>query len=63
MKKFVRIVGLILLLVSTATFVLKLKYPIPVENIHLIGLFLLGAIFYFWANLRNKPKEERIRRF
>jgi hypothetical protein len=63
MKNFVRIIGLILLLVSTTLFVLKIKYVIPVENLHLVILFIVGAACYFWANLRNKPKDERIHRF
>jgi len=63
MKNFVRIIGLILLLCSTLVFVLKLKFVIPVENIHLLILFVVGAICLLWSNYRNKPKDERIRRF
>jgi len=63
MKNLVRIIGLVLLLVSTALFVLKMRFVIPIENIHLIILFVIGAVCFFWANLRDKPKEERIHRF
>jgi|GEM_PF-4940425 len=63
MKNFVRIIGFILVLSSTIMFVLKLMIFIPIENRHLLVLFIIGAICIIWANFRNKPKEERIRRF
>ena len=62
MKVFVRVVGLFLLLSSTAIFILKIKFIIPVSYKEALILFIIGAICFMWANKGN-DKEERIRRF
>lgn len=58
MKNFVRILAFALLLGSTALFVLKLKFNIPIGHKHLIAFFVIGAISLLWANLRDKAPEK-----
>lgn len=58
MEKLVRILAMILLLGTTAIFVLKIFIEIPVSHKHLFILFLIGAISFFWANLRGNKADE-----
>lgn len=58
MNKLVRIIAFILLIGSTAIFVLKLKLSIPIGQKHLIAFFIIGAVSLLWANFRDKSIEK-----
>lgn len=63
MKNLVRILGIILLLSSTALFIAKLFVIIAISHFHLAMIFLVGAVCNIWANWGNSEKEERKRIF
>lgn len=59
MKNFVRILSYILLLGTTITFVLKVKFVIPISYKQLIAVFVVGVISFFWAMLRETKSNQK----
>jgi len=57
MEKFVRILAFILLLGTTAIFIMKIFTSLPIAHSHLFILFMVGVISLFWANWRENRKE------
>jgi hypothetical protein len=61
MKNFVRILAFLLLIGSTALFVLKVFIQIPVTHLQLLIVFAVGVISFFWAN-HNLDKDSSKKR-
>lgn len=61
MKNFVRILAFLLLIGSTALFVLKVFIQIPVTHLQLLIVFVVGVISFFWAN-HNLDKDQSKKR-
>lgn len=57
MQNFVRILGIIFLLISSIILIVKLWVFIPIQPKYLIILFFVGAISLMWANLRDNKKD------
>ncbi len=50
MKNLVRILAFLLLIGSTAFFVLKVFMEIPVTHRQLLIVFAIGVVSFFWSN-------------
>lgn len=59
MTNFVRILGIILLLLTTVLMIIQFWVQLPVNFAYLFGLFMIGAISLMWANLKESREYQR----
>lgn len=57
MKTFVRILGIILLLLSASLMITSFFISIPVKFSYLLLVFIIGSVSFMWSNLRDNKKD------